>query len=641
MRFEAGSQFAGYTVVSRLGRGGMATVYLVREHGIDRLVALKVLPEQLVDDALFSARFEQEARLIGSLDHPNIIPLYRYGITDDVPWMALRYVDGGDLAKRLTARPLPVPEGLSILRGVAAALDYAHHMGVIHRDLKPQNILLTGHGAVYLADFGVAKMLEGASRANTAAGDILGSPSYMSPEQAQGLQLGPYTDVYALAVICYQWLTGSLPFDADTPHAILLKHIKEPLPPHALGLLAANVAAVLKRGLAKQPEERFQSASALIAELEQALYATATLVIGPTAQAEPSPPSSSPPAIPELDPEAVPKAPEPPIPILAPAAKPGRRWKGIALLILVLALAIGGYVWRDAMRNASGPQAFADTRFLDLGKGVLKDTQTGLEWTQGDNGSNINWNDAKRYCESKKNGWRLPNLDELKAIYETNVPSPRVCLVLAGSHSPVSFTCMTSPLFHLTSDHFWSATAYDSTRAWLIQLEDDSSYTVPVSDAGINRALCVQGTQALDSQFSGTLGDSALSVRLGCLTDSGTQANDAADLPFWNPKEHGGKPLCVLNRIYLTSSDVASVAADVDETSGRPVLRLTFKPDGAQRMTALTSQNLDRQLVYVMDGKILIAATIQAPVGGDAQVTGLDSEQTQTIASRIQQQIGK
>ena len=356
MRFEAGALFAGYTVVSRLGRGGMATVYLVREPGIDRLVALKVLPEQLVDDAQFSARFEQEARLIGGLDHPNIIPLYRYGITDDVPWMALRYVAGGDFAARLTARPLPVPEGLAILRGVAAALDYAHRKGVIHRDLKPQNILLTGDGAVYLADFGVAKMLEGVGAANTSAGDVLGSPSYMAPEQAQGLRLGPYTDVYALAVICFQWLTGSLPFDADTPHAILLKHIQEPLPTNALSLLAPNVAAVLQRGLAKEPEQRFQASSALIAELEQALYSVSTLVL-------PMASSLSLPANTERQRGTAPTPSEPVAGAAAPASGSNARRYGIGLLLLTAGLLFIGYNYQyGALKPPPGRQAQADAK---------------------------------------------------------------------------------------------------------------------------------------------------------------------------------------------------------------------------------------------------------------------------------------
>ena len=276
MRFQNGTKFADFTILSLLGRGGMAAVYLAREAGLERLVALKILPEQLVDDHMFAERFEQEARVIAGLDHPSIIPLYRYGITDEVPWMALRYVNGGDLEPRLKERELETAKSITILRSVASALDYAHMKGVIHRDLKPQNILLTEENAPYLADFGVAKLLEGAEKLKTATGNIFGTPAYMAPEQALGQTLGPYTDVYALAVIAYRALTGDLPFDADTPHAILMKHVSEPLPQTVTSMLPVAVADVLERGLAKDPKQRIQSASRLIEELDRALKSTDT-----------------------------------------------------------------------------------------------------------------------------------------------------------------------------------------------------------------------------------------------------------------------------------------------------------------------------------------------------------------------------
>lgn len=348
MRFEDGSVFAGYTVLSRLGRGGMATVYLVREPGLERLVALKVLPEQLVDDPKFASRFEQEARIVAGLDHPSIIPLYRYGITDDVPWMALRYVDGGDFEARMAARPLATAEGLAIFRGVAAALDYAHSKGVLHRDMKPQNILLTTQGSAYLADFGVAKLLAGSDRLKTATGSIFGTPAYMAPEQALDNPLGPYTDVYALAVIAFRWLTGSLPFDADTPHAILLKHVQQPLPPTEMRLLSAGVASVIERGLAKDPQDRFQTAGALISELEHALQLVATVPLISVKGSATFTPRS----------ERVAKAP-PPSQVAQAAtdygqAKSTTLWKTVALLAFVLAAGIGGYTyWRIA--NSSAP----------------------------------------------------------------------------------------------------------------------------------------------------------------------------------------------------------------------------------------------------------------------------------------------
>jgi serine/threonine protein kinase len=502
VRIEAGSTFAGYTVVKQLGRGGMATVYLVREPGIDRLVALKVLPEQLVDGAHFAARFEQEARVIGCLDHPNIIPLYRYGITDDVPWMALRYVDGGDFAVRLASHPLPLPEGLSLLRGVAAALDYAHRKGVIHRDLKPQNILLTDDGAAYLADFGVAKLLEGTIRLKTATGSVMGTPTYMAPEQAKGAQLGPFTDVYALAVICFQWLTGSLPFDADTPYAVLMKHVMEPVPPGPLGLLAPNVAAVLERGLAKEPAERFLAASTLIAQLEHALYSPATR----------APPVVSAPL--RRDNPLVRTAPD-----SGAAVEPARSnsvWKTVAAVVLACVLMMGGYIY---------------------------------------------WGNTTRVTP------------DLQAPASRSEPS------------------------------------------------------LPVSESKRSEA---------------SSGNSGISIRLACLTDANTKttANDYSYLPFWYPQATVDKPLCVLNQVYLTSSDVKAAGADVDE-HGEPRLNLRFKPEGAQRLAVLTSANLGRDLVIVLDGKVLMTGAIRSPISDALQVTGPDLQQSQAIADRIAELLGK
>jgi hypothetical protein len=556
----------------------MATVYLVREPGIDRLVALKVLPEQLVDDAHFAARFEQEARVIGGLDHPNIIPLYRYGIADDVPWMALRYVDGGDLAGRLAGAPVSVPAGLAILRGVADALDYAHGKGVIHRDLKPQNILLTTTGAAYLADFGVAKLLEGTLRLKTATGNVMGTPAYMAPEQAKGQPLGPYTDVYALAVVCFQWLTGSLPFDADTPHAILMKHVLEPVPQEPLAMLSPSVAAVLERGLAKEPADRFQSATALVSQLEHALYSPAT---------RPLPAKKEQQQQADLSMRAAPRN-----TTAVQARRPNPVWKALAAVALAWVLMMGGYAYwlevmkpaaeeraaqqratdevtarqaadaalakraaddaaakkaeekRDADKHAveelpvnppvinltadaarraqmeklaeerrvadtaaatrtlglsvkgisSKPPAVTkgatqspDTGFIDLGNGVLEDTKTGLEWTQSDNGSAITWNDAKGYCESKTGGWRLPNVDELAAIYSEGEKR-------GDTTQCAGYTCKVSPLFHLSAYWHWSGTRVDESGsdAWYVGLGNGKRLQLHVNMYGGNQALCIR-----------------------------------------------------------------------------------------------------------------------------------------------------
>jgi formylglycine-generating enzyme required for sulfatase activity len=272
MTLEVGSDFAGYRIHRVLGKGGMGQVYLARRPDLPRDVALKVLISDVAENADSAERFKLEARATAQLDHAHIVTLFDFGIHAGQPWMALKHIDGGDLDKRLKARPLAYPEGFNILRSVAEALDYAHSCGVMHRDLKPQNILLSQSGHAYLADFGIAKLQQTHSlKVQTATGVIFGSPQYMSPEQAMGEALSAASDQYALAVICFEWLTGSKPFNADTPLPILMQHVQNPPPEALLKLLQPATAEVLRRGLAKAPEDRFSSATELIAALQASI----------------------------------------------------------------------------------------------------------------------------------------------------------------------------------------------------------------------------------------------------------------------------------------------------------------------------------------------------------------------------------
>jgi serine/threonine-protein kinase len=286
MRLQDGQLFAGYRIERRLGRGGMASVYLAVEDGLTRRVALKVLPEDVAEDEAAVARFAQEAQTVAALEHPNIVPLYRYGVEQGVPWMALRLVEGGDLSARLK-RPLPASQGVAMLKQIAAALDFAHARGVLHRDLKPQNVLIDGDGHVYLADFGIAKLMAGSSLVRTATGGVLGTPAYMSPEYAQGLTPGPGADIYALGVIAFEWLTGAVPFDADTPQAVLFKHVLEPLPQIALKELPEAVVRVMNQVLDKKPEMRHASAGGFVEALSQAMNQSAQTAIKPTSHLGP------------------------------------------------------------------------------------------------------------------------------------------------------------------------------------------------------------------------------------------------------------------------------------------------------------------------------------------------------------------
>ncbi|MGE5126384.1 MAG: serine/threonine-protein kinase, partial [Betaproteobacteria bacterium] len=185
MDLEPGSPFGPYRIVEPLGRGGMAVVYRARDPALERDVALKILPPEFLHEPTFAERFRQEARVAARLEHPHVLPVHAFGIEQGRPWMAMRLVSGGSLADRLQRGPLPKAQTVAVLGEVASALDYAHARGVVHRDVKPANVLLDEGGRAYLADFGIARLLEGSSVA-TQTGLVVGTPSYMAPEQALG-----------------------------------------------------------------------------------------------------------------------------------------------------------------------------------------------------------------------------------------------------------------------------------------------------------------------------------------------------------------------------------------------------------------------------------------------------------------------
>ena len=269
MDLQDGSAFGPYRIVAPLGRGGMAAVYEAHDPSLDRSVALKVLPAEFLHDPAFAERFRQEARVAARLEHPHIVPIHAYGIESGRPWMAMRLVRGGSLADRVRRSPLAPREAAALLRDVAGALDYAHRQGIVHRDVKPANVLLDEAGRAYLADFGIAKMLEG-SLVATATGLIQGTPAYMAPEQAMGGKVDHAADVYALGVMAFECLTGRVPYTGTTPVAVLMKHVQEPVPEPAAAEVPPPLTAVLRRCLAKTPAERWPSAGAFTAALEQA-----------------------------------------------------------------------------------------------------------------------------------------------------------------------------------------------------------------------------------------------------------------------------------------------------------------------------------------------------------------------------------
>ncbi len=258
----AGSSLGRYRVIEQLGRGGMATVFRCHDPNLDRHVAVKVLPSFDADDPTFLKRFEQEAQTVARLSHPNILQIFDFGEDKGFNYIVTELIAGGDLQDKLKGESLTAKQVIGYMGPLAEALDYAHREGVIHRDLKPANVLLDEQERPILADFGLARMLESASRF-TQAQQALGTPEYMAPEQAMGADADHRSDLYAFGIMVYQMLIGQTPFHADTPAATLMAHVHSPLPlPTALDPdIDPRTEAILLKSLAKEPNDRFQSAT--------------------------------------------------------------------------------------------------------------------------------------------------------------------------------------------------------------------------------------------------------------------------------------------------------------------------------------------------------------------------------------------
>jgi len=286
----AGMTIGNYQIIQELGRGGMAIVYKAFQPSLRRYVALKVLPDYLQADPEFVARFQREARAAAQLGHPNVVTIYDVGEQGGVHYIAMEYLEGGALLDRLANGPLTPEEALQIVEQVGSALDFAHSRGLIHRDIKPANILFSADGRPKVTDFGIARA--GDTSRLTRAGSLLGTPAYMSPEQAQGIPLDHRSDLYALGVILYEMLTGQVPFQADTPHAIVYAVIHRPPPPpcQLRPDLSPAVEAVLLKALAKLPNERYQTGAGMAAALRGAAAVPAPSAVVP-ARAASGPPS--------------------------------------------------------------------------------------------------------------------------------------------------------------------------------------------------------------------------------------------------------------------------------------------------------------------------------------------------------------
>ncbi len=330
----------GYRIDRLIGKGGMAAVYLATQESLDRPVALKVLRDP--DSAEFSERFVNEGRIVASLVHANIITVHDVGIAEGLPYIAMEYVDGGDLKARIAAG-ITREEALEVVARMALCLAFAHEKGVIHRDLKPANILFRCDGTPLLTDFGIAKSVRLDSHL-TATGRIIGTPRYMSPEQALGKTVDGRADIYSLGVVLYEMLAGEPPYRGDSEVDTILRHLNDPLP--ALPVGCHGYQPLLDRMLAKDPAARFDDAQALV----DFIATRGVAMLGPSGL-----PARSTKSAPRARPLATPTPPA-----------PARTWRpvgGLWALVLppvgiALAVALGIAFFRDG-GQASAPTAAA------------------------------------------------------------------------------------------------------------------------------------------------------------------------------------------------------------------------------------------------------------------------------------------
>lgn len=267
-----GKSIGGYEIQQRIGEGGMAAVYVATQKSMNRQVAVKVLPKQFMNDDTYLQRFEREVDIVSKLEHRNIVPVYDYGEFEGQPYIVMRYMTAGSLDDRIQQGLMKPDEIYSIISQIAPALDFAHSKNVLHRDMKPSNVLMDDDGGAFLTDFGIARVI-GSPGAKLTTQGVVGTPSYMSPEQAQGKDIDGRSDVYALGVILFEMATGRRPFESETPYSIAVMQVTTPPPmPRKLNpALSTAMEVVILKALKKDRDERYATASELMESLKMAI----------------------------------------------------------------------------------------------------------------------------------------------------------------------------------------------------------------------------------------------------------------------------------------------------------------------------------------------------------------------------------
>ncbi len=274
-----GRTLGKYRLVEQLGRGGMAEVYKAHHPSLDRYVAVKVMHSFLSEDKDFIARFQREARLVAGMRHPNIVQVHDFDVEAGLSYMVMEFIDGETLKSRLgkleeNNQWISPDEAVRIIMAVGSALRYAHRLGMVHRDVKPANVMVDKQGNVILTDFGIAKILAGGGATQlTATGAMVGTPSYMAPEQGMGQPGDERSDIYSLGVMLYQLVTARLPFEADTPLAVVLKHINEalPMPSQINPQVPEPIERIILKAMAKNPDDRYQHVGEMLNDLKRAI----------------------------------------------------------------------------------------------------------------------------------------------------------------------------------------------------------------------------------------------------------------------------------------------------------------------------------------------------------------------------------
>ena len=587
----------GYRIERELGAGGMATVYLGIQEKLNRKVAIKVLEPLLLKDPNFAKRFLKEAETAANLAHSNIVQIVDVGQSGNYYYLVMEYLEGGSLKDRIFRGAMDPYEALGIVRQIASALHYAAGKGYVHRDIKPDNIMFRSDGTAVITDFGIARAVDSATKL-TKTGMSIGTPHYMSPEQARGRQLDGRSDIYALGIVLYEMLMGRVPFDAEDSISIGIKHIQDPVPRISTHL--RRYQGLLDGLLAKEPEQRIESGARLCELIDALLGVRMTPAVGiPSAK-----PIIDATARREVRREgAAPAAPVPSVLDMAEKSRPARNPLGpvlaIALVVLVVILIIVSFpgqsgrvehgapggapsqvvvntmpsnvdkpsdddaakkreqdlqnqlaaqraenerlqreqaareqaaheetarqaqdearrqaeadrqrqAQEEAQRQAAQEEARrkaaeeaerqvaaaraasqrrSDGGFTDNGDGTVTDSRTGLMWAAKDNGSDINWDDAKRYCDNYTGGghsdWRMPTISELQGLYDTQYSQNTAC----------GWAAHLTSLIHLTCSWVWSSETSGSSDARHFGFSYGFAGSNSRSYSGTDRALPVR-----------------------------------------------------------------------------------------------------------------------------------------------------